>query len=95
MKFNKIESSHKEDKGRVCGPLFLLEGVTEVGVDRVIHVVLTKRGFLKLKTEAKIIANFGVETNIHEHTTVFFTFDTFLTGGITQYGFTPGMSRSV
>ncbi|STJ62645.1 Uncharacterised protein [Escherichia coli] len=45
---------------------------------------------LKLKTEAKIIANFGVETNIHENTTVFFTFDTFLTGRITQYGFTVG-----
>lgn len=68
--------------------MFLSEGITEVGVHRVIHVVLTRCRFFKLQTEADVVANFRIQANIHEHTTVFFTLDAFFAGCITQYGFT-------
>ncbi len=60
--------------GHKTAPLFLSERVTEAGVHRVIHVVLTKCRFLKLQTKAEIIANFCIQTNIHEHTSVFLAF---------------------
>lgn len=74
--------------GHKTALLFLSERVTEAGVHRVIHVVLTKCRFLKLQTKAEIIANFCIQTNIHEHTSVFLAFDAFFTRGIARNGFT-------
>lgn len=55
------------------------ERVTEVSVDSIINVVLTKCGFLKLQSKTDVVPDFCIQSNGHQHTAVFFTFDAFFT----------------
>ena len=74
------------EKGPCLRPLVLSEGVTEVGVDGVIHVVFTKGGFHKLQTKAHVVLYLCVHTDIEQHPAVLLSFNPFLSGRITKYG---------